>query len=73
MGLMPHPERAWHPLLGGSIDGLTIWQAFISTVSSIPRRLDKTLILVGDFLVVVLPVSITCLCTFQQKFMLALA
>lgn len=30
MGLMPHPERAWHPLIGGSIDGLTIWQAFLS-------------------------------------------
>lgn len=30
MGLMPHPERAWHPLLGGSIDGLNIWQAFLS-------------------------------------------
>ena len=34
MGLMPHPERAWHPLLGGSIAGLAIWQAFLAQTSA---------------------------------------
>jgi phosphoribosylformylglycinamidine synthase len=30
MGLMPHPERATDQLLGGSADGLAIWQAFLA-------------------------------------------
>jgi phosphoribosylformylglycinamidine synthase len=30
MGLMPHPERATDALLGGSADGLAIWQAFLA-------------------------------------------
>ena len=30
IGLMPHPERAWHHLLGGSADGLKVWDAFLS-------------------------------------------
>ncbi len=30
IGLMPHPERAWHPLLGGSSDGLRVWDAFLA-------------------------------------------
>lgn len=29
MGMMPHPERATDELLGGSVDGLKIMQAFI--------------------------------------------
>ena len=31
IGMMPHPERAWHPLLGGSSDGLRVWDAFLAT------------------------------------------
>ena len=30
IGLMPHPERAWHPLLGCSTDGLQVWDAFLA-------------------------------------------
>ena len=30
IGMMPHPERAWHPLLGGSTDGLRVWDAFLA-------------------------------------------
>jgi len=31
MGLMPHPERATDTLMGGSNDGLGIWQAFLAS------------------------------------------
>lgn len=30
IGMMPHPERAWQPLLGGSTDGLRVWDAFLA-------------------------------------------
>lgn len=31
IGLMPHPERAWNVYLGGSTDGLKIWDSFLAT------------------------------------------
>lgn len=31
MGLMPHPERATDTLMGGSADGLGIWQTFLAS------------------------------------------
>ena len=32
LGMMPHPERAVDPLIGGSADGLAILKAFLQTV-----------------------------------------
>ena len=32
LGMMPHPERATDELMGGSRDGLPIWEAFLASV-----------------------------------------
>lgn len=34
VGLMPHPERAIHPLLG-SVDGVPLWRSLLATASSL--------------------------------------
>lgn len=31
LGMMPHPERATDEVLGGSADGLAIWEAFLAS------------------------------------------